>query len=432
MDLEREGLLQEGEILQTVGGELVKVGKMLGSGGQGEVYKVQYKGQEKALKWYTELGQNPEAFRKNLEENIKKGSPDRHFLWPQDLTEWKNGSFGYLMELFPEGYYELTYFLNGKVHFDSWKTAVDAALNVVMAFRLLHNEGRSYQDLNDGNFFIHPFHGDVFIGDTDNIAPSGENMGIVGKPRYIAPEIVRGDTLPNTASDRYSLAMLLFMIFCYGHPLEGKTGTPYVMTPLKSMKIYGTHPVFVYDQEDDSNRPITGLHNTVITLWNCLPSYMKDAFIAAFSQDSLMKKRRLTEYDWLKVLVRFRSDIVTCTCKNEVFLQNGSSTSCDCCGKMYEIRDKIVFSEYAMPALKGTRIYRMQLGTVNFKDALNPVATVLANPKNPADIRIRNISGEKWKCTTPSGKTKIVENKEMVPVKKGIRVQVYDTEFQIQ
>lgn len=433
MRLKTTGGLKEGEQISTTSGDAVKIIELLGEGGQGEVYKVLYKGKEKALKWYTDLGKNPDDFRQNLKDNIEKGSPNACYLWPQALTEWKYGSFGYIMELLPKGYYEMSKFMIGNVHFNSWKTAVDAALNMVMAFRLLHNKGRSYQDLNPGNFFIQPNTGEVLIGDNDNIAPTGENMGILGKPRYIAPEIVRGENLPDTASDRYSLAVLLFIMFCYGHPLEGKTGTPFVMTPENSMVIYGTHPVFVFDPKDDSNRPIPGVHNTVLTLWNCLPSYMQDIFRKAFSQESLMKKRRVIEYDWLKALARFRSDIRPCPyCGNEVFLESGEDTPCDVCGKLVKVKNRIAFSEYRIPAEPGSRIYRIQLGTVDFEKALDPVAVILANPQNRNDVRIRNLSDERWNATTPSGKSKQLQHKEMAPVKAGISFVAYGEKFEIQ
>jgi DNA-binding helix-hairpin-helix protein with protein kinase domain len=40
---------------------------------------------------------------------------------------------------------------------------VNAALNITAGFRALHNKGYSYQDLNDGNFFINPQNGNVLI-----------------------------------------------------------------------------------------------------------------------------------------------------------------------------------------------------------------------------------------------------------------------------
>ena len=91
---------------------MVTILKFLGGGGQGTVYEVDYGGVKKALKWYKELGTDPEAFRKNLEENIAQGPPTPAFLWPEDITVWKNGTYGYVMELKPEGYYEIAEFFN--------------------------------------------------------------------------------------------------------------------------------------------------------------------------------------------------------------------------------------------------------------------------------------------------------------------------------
>ena len=37
----------------------------------------------------------------------------------------------------------------------------------------------------------------------------------------MAPEIVRGEALPSTATDLYSLSVLLFYLLMVSHPLEG-------------------------------------------------------------------------------------------------------------------------------------------------------------------------------------------------------------------
>ena len=67
------------------------------------------------------------------------------------------------------------------------------SLDICCAFRALHLKGLSYQDLNDGNFFINGETGRVLICDNDNVAPDGDNTtGIRGKARYMAPEVVSG------------------------------------------------------------------------------------------------------------------------------------------------------------------------------------------------------------------------------------------------
>lgn len=426
----KQDQLAPGTQIATKSGTMITIIKFLGEGGQGAVYEVDYGGVKKALKWYKELGKDPEAFRKNLEENIAQGSPAPAFLWPEDVTVWKDATFGYIMGLRPEGYYEVSEFLIANVKAD-WKQLVDASMNIVTAFRILHNRGYSYQDLNDGNFFINPQTGDVKIADNDNVAPSGKNMGIMGKPRYIAPEVVLGKNLPNTASDRYSLALVLFLLLLRGHPLEGKKGMPILMTDAEARRIYGEEPVFIFDPTDDSNRPNEELNKGVIELWKCLPQYMKDVFIRAFSQDSLKKVHRVVELEWLRALTRFRSDIVRCSCGNDVFTENARDICCDQCGKKISFKSKVHLPEYSIPAVPDSRIYRVQLGTVNPEDALKPVGIIIRST-DPNVVLLRNSSDSTWNCVTSTGVKRTLKKTESAPVKAGIKMKVYGADIELE
>ena len=189
----------KGQIIPLEGGKKATIIKKLGEGGQGVVYSVKIDGKDYALKWYTFRFQNKKNFRKNLQENIKNGAPDSKFLWPLFLTEEINNSFGYVMNLRTSNFSDFSDILNNKVKFTSTEKLITAALNIVNAFRTLHRKGLSYQDLNDGNFFIDVNTGDVLICDNDNVTPDGmKNPGNVGgKPGYLAPEIVCGKSYPN-------------------------------------------------------------------------------------------------------------------------------------------------------------------------------------------------------------------------------------------
>lgn len=129
-----ESILPIGFRINTYNGKAVEVLKYLGGGGQGDVYEVKYGDERKALKWYKNLGNNPTAFYNNIKNNVEKGSPEQGydkdiFLWPLDLTEWDGNTFGYIMDLRPQGYYDLTKFLiPGTIKFASWKVTVDACL----------------------------------------------------------------------------------------------------------------------------------------------------------------------------------------------------------------------------------------------------------------------------------------------------------------
>ena len=284
-------VLENGFRIKTLFGGNVKVTKYLAEGGQGSVYVVDYNGEKKALKWYKKsaLGKSPAAFYDNIKQNVMRGSPSPEFLWPLDITEWVDGTFGYIMDLRPEGYYEVTEFMLRHVKFKSFRTVIDAALHIVSAYRILHNEGYSYLDLNDGNFFINPQNGQVLICDNDNVAPEGTDTGIIGKPRYMAPEIVLGKNKPNSLSDRFSMSVILYILFCLNHPLEGKRYLVPGLTAAHQEKLYGSEALFMMDPDDNSNGPHPVIHKNSITMWRCLPEYMRKIFISAFNQKSLLR-----------------------------------------------------------------------------------------------------------------------------------------------
>mgnify|MGYP002517394964 FL=1 len=147
--------LKIGQHIDMEYGGSAKILKKLGSGGQGTVYLVDFNGGHYALKWYNiDKIREPEAFRKNLENNIKDGAPSDKFLWPQYLSKaGAYNSFGYIMDLRPEGYDSFVDILNmyrletvtdetgaekvvrAKVQFKSLDALVTAAANMEKAIR---------------------------------------------------------------------------------------------------------------------------------------------------------------------------------------------------------------------------------------------------------------------------------------------------------
>lgn len=416
--------LAKGTRMKTIlNGEIV-VDRWLAEGGQGDVYVVKYNGEEKALKWYkpSGMGEKKEAFYENLKNNVMKGAPSPEFLWPLDITEWENGVFGYVMNLRPEGYYEVSDFMLTNVRFSSYHVLVDAALQIVSAYRILHNKGYSYQDLNDGNFFINPQNGKVLICDNDNVAPDGMETGIIGKPRYMAPEIVTRKEMPNSLSDRFSMSVILFILFTLNHPLEGKRSLVPAMTPKHQEALYGNKALFIMDENDKDNAPDPIIHRNVLMIWDFLPDYMRKLFLKAFSQTALQEPgARPREVEWVKSLVRFRSDIVPCQCGNEVFVQQGKPCVCEKCQSVIKIPYNLKLQDYSMPVVAGNKLYRCQLGPCNVNEALDLIGEVIS--KSNA-FGLRNCSGKIWNVITPSGKAKRVMAEEGIPMKDGLKFAV--------
>ena len=291
------------KITLTTGGQVTII-KELGRGGQGIVYLVDLNGEKKALKWY--LAAHDDKFYKNLESNIINGAPSDAFLWPEFLTRKQKSSFGYVMKLRPQNYFEFGNFLLAKKTFKSYSAMLAAAMKICNGFMMLHRFGYSYQDLNDGNFFIDPNTGDVLICDNDNVMAQGEKSGIMGKTRYMAPEIVAGG-IPDKYSDRFSLSVILFMLFYANHPFEGaKVVACPCMTESFEKKFYGSEAVFIYDSTDKSNLPVRGIHQNVIRRWMAFPAKLREVFIEEFSQDKLKNpNKRMIESQWEKIISIF-------------------------------------------------------------------------------------------------------------------------------
>ena len=360
----------------TIGGQATII-KELGRGGQGIVYLVDLCGQKMALKWY--LNPLGDKFYKNLEANIQSGAPSDAFIWPEYLTLKTKGYYGYIMKLRPANYFEFGNFLLAKKNFKSFDAMLAAAMKICEGFMMLHRFGFSYQDLNDGNFFINPDNGDVLICDNDNVMPQGEKSGIMGKARYMAPEVVAGG-IPDKYSDRFSLAVILFMLFFANHPFEGaKVVACPCMTEAFEKKFYGSDALFIYDPTDKTNLPVRGVHQNVIKRWPVFPAMLKDAFIQQFSQEKLKNPTtRMIEQEWQKLIAKVRDSLVICpSCKEETFIDITSNQSkCMNCGCIINTGKYIKIGTRSLILTPNTKLY---IDNDNIADAI-----VVTNPQDNA------------------------------------------------
>ncbi|MBQ1516699.1 MAG: hypothetical protein IIZ46_00645 [Clostridia bacterium] len=404
--------LKQGDIIRLRNGNTAVICSKLGEGGQGSVFLTEISGQQYALKWYHKgTVKEPDIFYRNLENNIEQGSPSDAFVWPLFLTEKNDSEFGYVMNLLPKSYKCFTDYLLTKEKFASISVVVNAALNITNAFRELHRRGFSYQDLNDGNFFIEQKTGDVLICDTDNVAPYGEALGIAGKARYMAPEVVRNISAPDVMTDRFSLAVILFRLLFLDHPLEGKRTLCPCLTEKLEQKFYGVSPLFIYDPNDNSNAPVRGVHCNVIRLWKYYPKFIKDKFIYSFSQECLQGSQiRLTDNDWQIAFTRLRDCIITCPCGSETFIDlKADSSVCINCGRSIPRPPVLKSKKYAAALFPGNKLYRCH--TDEESDDYTKVTASVVRSKNRPDVwGLRNLSDNTWNVTLKDGTTAEIPN----------------------
>ncbi len=419
-------LLNKNDKIDLGGGDSIVVQKLLGEGGQGEVYLVTRNGQPFALKVYKDF--ESEDFRYNLKNNIDRGVPSEDFLWPKQLLDFTDGHIGYLMDLRPKNYVSFVSYLTGKTPFRSRAVLLHWCIRLCAAFKKLHESGYSYQDLNDGSFFLDPDTGDLLICDNDNVTADKKNLGILGKMRYMAPEIVRGEQLPDIHSDRFSLAVILFMALCLGNPYEGERLKQYdVIDEKAEYDLYGGNPVFTFHKTDRSNRPIRGYHTSVIRRWPYLPLYIKEAFHRTFV-DGLADREneRTTELEWLRLLSAYRDELMTCpSCGYEMiygFEEKQKTAVCPACGKPAPAVAWLSVGKHRVTLEPGKRLYAPLLD--KFSSQYNQeIGEVIQNKKNLALWGIRLNTPQDTAVRDTAGTVKIIPQGGVIPIVQNLSIK---------
>ena len=126
------------------------------------------------------------------------------------------------------------------------------------------------------------------------------------------------------------------MLFYANHPFEGaKVVACPCMTESFEKKFYGNEALFIYDEEDNSNRPVRGIHTNVIRRWPAFPAKLREIFLQELSQEKLKNPQtRLMESQWEKVISSIRDRLVRCPhCGEETFVEEVEHPQCMECGK---------------------------------------------------------------------------------------------------
>ncbi len=406
--------------------------KFLGAGGQGEVYQAKLGNQSVALKWYfPHYLTNDPLIRNRLQKAIEIGKPTAKFLWPIELVgSDKSDGFGYIMPLRPNNYVGIIKLMSGKVN-PGFNELIQACYQLADSFLMLHSKGLCYRDISFGNIFFDPSTGDILICDNDNVIENKScEGGILGTPRFMAPEVVRGEAVPSTNTDLFSLAVLLFYILMIHHPLEGaKEQNIHCLDAVAMKKLYGEEPIFIYDPQNTSNRPVPGAQDNAIVFWRIYPNFIKDLFTRSFTDGiSDPQNGRVRESEWKKAFMKLRDSLIFCgSCGAENFydadtykMTGGKAPKCWSCNKDIALPSRIRIDKNVIMLNHNTALYPHHLG--NDYDFSQPVAQVVQHPTNPNIWGLKNLTDKSWNITTTDGTNKIVEPNRSVPLVVGTKV----------
>jgi eukaryotic-like serine/threonine-protein kinase len=378
-----------------------EVRDFLGGGGQGEVYAVQLSGSAFALKWYYPQVATAKQ-RALIERLIRTGAPNPRFLWPVELATAAGASgFGYLMRLREPRFHNLVDLMKRRID-PSFHALSTAGFELADSFLQLHSKGLCYRDISFGNLFLDPDSGEILICDNDNVTVDGDPVtGVLGTPRFMAPEVVRGEAIPSTQTDLFSLAVLLFYLFVVHHPLEGKKEIAIHSFDLPAMtKLYGLEPVFIFDPNDRSNEAVPGYHDNAVAIWPIYPKFLRELFTKAFTQGiSSPAHGRVREGEWRAAMIRLRDSIVYCEhCATENFYDRDAVQAgiCWSCQRRYRIPFRIRVGRHIVALNHDTRLYPHHLDEQRPYDFSTPVAQVNRHPDHPGRWGLRNLSSQSW------------------------------------
>jgi len=433
------GMLKDGTVLRTTKNVDVKIVEFIGSGGQGEVYRVTVGGQAKALKWYFQEAATDDQ-RAIVTElvNYYDSMQDGRFLWPEALVVRTGNakSFGYIMALRPDSYAGLPDLFRRRVQTKP-RQLITACLLVVEAYQILHSKGIAYRDISWGNVFFEPNTGEVCICDNDNAVFEGRATGIAGTMEFMAPELVRGDpgASPGTQTDLHALAVLLFLVLINHHPLEGARELEiHCMEEKAKKRLYGREPVFIFDPSDRRNKAVEPEHRVAIAMWGFIPPTLRRLFVEAFTRGLRSPQDRVREIEWIDVLSRCRDAIVSCRgCHRQNMTEPGAADSefgaCWKCSRPlapYGAATLEVPGRDARTVLLDleARLYAHHLGETGDHDFQQIRAEVRQHPQHPGQLGLTNLTDRPWNVGTADDTAREVQPGRSITLRDGLTLRM--------
>ena len=311
------------------------VGRPLGAGSEGVVHEVVPDGAAAAplaLLWLRSDRATPEL-REAIARLVAAGLDDR-FLWPLDLALIPGrAEFGFVMALRRPELASMYDLFRQDVD-PSWRVLARVGMELADAFSQLHARGLCYGEANFGQVFFDPMTGDIAMCGYDTVVAIGTPARLLGTLGFEAPEVGRGERLPDVATARHSLAVLLFQMFVRHDPFLGRAEQRFrVLDHDAARYLWADHPVFIFDPGDRSNAPVPGEHLNPLTIWPLLPGFIRRLFTQVFTTGLVDPDTgRVTEREWRVAMARLRDLVWACpTCAAEqVFDPDGQEADLPC------------------------------------------------------------------------------------------------------
>jgi len=311
----------------------VRLGKLLGRGGEGTVYEVEGR-PEAAAKIYASPASAERADKLVAMAALRTPALDQLTAWPTEVLRQQDGKVsGFVMANLRDSkdIHRLYSPKSRLADFPQadWRMVVRAALNTARAFAVLHQAGHLVGDVNHGGVRVAP-NATVRLIDTDSFQVSHQGRTFlceVGVQDFTPPEL-QGKAfkqVTRTANhDNFGLAVLIFQMLMNGrHPFAGRYSGPGEMPIEKAIPefryAYSSNAAAMKMQPPPLTPHAAAASPLVAGLWE-----------RAFGSNGPRADGRPKAQEWVQALTQVETGFVRCTVRSSHFYF-GAYGSCPWC-----------------------------------------------------------------------------------------------------
>jgi len=327
-------------------GNSVRLGKQIGSGGEGDVYEILSSPETTVAKIYHKPLETHKQEKLRLMAQGTNDELEGISAWPNDVLTTRPGGpvVGFLMPRILEA--EPIHKVYGPTHrketfpHADWRFLVRAAKNLAAAFYVIHKYGYVVGDVNEGNILVND-KACVRLIDCDSFQVRSKNELYcceVGVAHFTPPELQNTENfrIERTQNqDNFGLAILIFQLLFLGrHPYagvySGKEDMPIEKAITEYRYAYGTNARL---------RGMAPPPNSVGP--GIIPDPIARLFEQAFSESGARGNSRPTAGDWWDILDPFENKLRRCT-TDKVHYHYAGLSSCPWC-RLEEVSGVLIF-----------------------------------------------------------------------------------------
>lgn len=354
--------------------------RLLGQGGQGEVWAV--RGQDLAVKF--SYVRHPSA-RERVRENIARirRLPLKGLNVARPLRALAEPHVGYVMELMTgmvplktvmnvprdlEGDFAPWYLESG-----SLGRRLRLLARIADLFRNLHAAGFTYGDASPDNVFVSEEHdaAEVWLIDCDNLCHGISRHGLY-TGGYGAPELFRGHAGNDSLTDAWSLAAITFEALCATHPFVG--GLVHDGGPELEEKAFRGELPWIGDKRDACNIATHGLPMEMV-----LTPRLRKLAGQCFGDSRLDRQARPPAGAWAESLHKAADQTLICPgCGSSYYFNSVCCPWCDA----------------PRPPFATITFFRRDLSLPN--DGRTPFQVICGKPGIPAPVARTTVQFKRW------------------------------------